>query len=218
GASGLYDRSTIVSGVFDLSLENGDSSKPYRYVPMFSPTEAALVTPGASIDYVNAHRTDERPLEQLPLSRRRLSFTARLAHRFDASTLRAEERLYYDSWQMAASTTDVRWIFDLGKRFALWPHVRFHAQKAVNFWQLAYVSNSTTGWDLPEYRTGDRELGPLTTVLGGGGLKWFLGSDPEPRSYALSLQLDAGYTAYTDDLYVSNRTMVLSTLRFEGEL
>ncbi|MGH7284570.1 MAG: DUF3570 domain-containing protein [Polyangiaceae bacterium] len=218
GVSGVVDRSTIVSGVFDLTLENGDSSKPYRYIPMFSAAEAAQVSAGASIDYVNAHRLSERPLEQLPLSRRNFSFTSRLAHRFDSSTLRAEERIYYDSWGLAASTTDARWIFDLGKRFAIWPHVRFHAQKSVSFWQLAYVSGAAPGWDLPEYRTGDRELGPLMTFTGGAGIRTYLGSDAEPRRYAIGLQGDAGYTAFSDDLYVTSRSMFLLSLHFEGEL
>jgi hypothetical protein len=218
GLSGLVDRSTIVSGVFDLILENGDSSKPYRYIPMFSAAEAANVTPGASIDYVNAHRDFERPLEQLPLARRRFALTGRLAHRFDDSTLRAEERGYYDNWGLLASTTDARWIFDIGKRFSIWPHMRFHIQKAVDFWQLAYVSGPGPGWDLPEYRTGDRELGPLWTFTGGGGVKTFLGSDVDPKRFAIGLQMDAGYTAYTDDLYLSNRKMFLTSLNFEGEL
>lgn len=218
GVSGLVDRSTIVSGVFDMILENGDSSKPYRYIPMFSAAAAAQVTPGASIDYVNANRLTERPLEQLPLARRRFALTGRLAHRFDDSTFRAEERGYYDTWGMVASTTDARWIFDLGKRFAIWPHLRFHVQKSVSFWQLAYVSGPAPGWDLPEYRTGDRELGPLWTMTGGGGVKTFLGSDADPKKFAIGLQMDAGYTAYTDDLYLSNRTMILTSLNFEGEL
>ncbi|MEO8798635.1 MAG: DUF3570 domain-containing protein [Polyangiaceae bacterium] len=218
GLSGLYDRSTIISGVLDVTLENGDSSKPYRYVPMFSADEAANVTSGASIDYVNAHRLFERPLEQLPLSRRRFAFTGRLAHRFDASTLRAEERIYYDSWGLAASTTDGRWLFDLGKRFAMGPHLRLHVQKGVSFWQLAYVSGPGPGWNLPEYRTGARELGPLWATTGGGGIKAFLGRDEDPKRYAIGLQGDVGYTAYSDDLYLTSRTMFLMSLRLEGEL
>jgi Protein of unknown function (DUF3570) len=218
GVSGLVDRSTIVSGVFDVILENGDSSKPYRYIPMFSADAASQISPGASIDTVNAMRLPERPLEQLPLARRRFALTGRLAHRFDWSTLRAEERGYYDNWGMVASTTDARWIFDIGKRFAIWPHLRFHVQKSVDFWQLAYVSGSSPGWDLPEYRTGDRELGPLWTFTGGGGVKTFLGSDEDPKRFAIGLQMDGGYTAYTNDLYLTNRTMFLTSLNFEGAL
>src|SRR6185437_10826448 len=153
----------------------GDQSKPYRYVPMFSQSVAAQIQKGESIDQVNQLRLPERPLEQLPLSRRRLAVTARYAHRFDGSTVRLEERVYDDSWGLFASSSDARWIFDLGSRFALWPHARFHVQNAVSFWQRAYVSGPAPGWDLPEYRTGDRELGPLWTVTGGGGLYFYIG-------------------------------------------
>ena len=34
------------------------------------------------------------------------------------------ERVYADSWLLVASTTDARWIFDLGRRFAIWPHAQ----------------------------------------------------------------------------------------------
>jgi hypothetical protein len=143
--------------------------------------------------------------------------TGRYAHRFDASTLRLEERIYDDSWGLLASSSDVRWIFDLGRRLAIWPHARFHAQTSVSFWQLAYVSGSGTGWSLPEYRTGDRELGPLFTTVGGFGIKWYVGSDAQPQRWALQLTGDAMYTSFLDDLYVTSRTAFLGALGLEGE-
>jgi hypothetical protein len=214
----VVDRSTVVSFTGDVVVETGDQSKVYRYIPMFSPQEALQVPNGASIAYVNANRLPERPLEQLPLERRRFALTSRLAHRFDESTLRLEERLYADTWAAAASTTDVRWIFDFGKRMALWPHVRFHSQKAVDFWQRAYVSGPAPGWDLPEYRTGDRELGPLWTMDGGAGVRFFLGSKAEPRAWALTLQGDLMYTSYLSDLYLTGRTAGVGSMMLETEL
>ena len=44
----------------------------------------------------------------------------------------------------------------MGRRFILWPHLRFHAQNSVSFWQRAYTA--TSSGDLPALRTGDREL------------------------------------------------------------
>jgi hypothetical protein len=218
GFTQVIDRSTVGSLVFDAGFESGDQSKPYRYIPMFTPTEAPLVPNGASIAFVTRNRVPERPAEQLPLARQRLSITGRLAHRLDGSTLRLEERLYADSWLMAASSTDVRWIFDFGHRVEVWPHVRFHGQNGVNFWQRAYVSASTTGFDLPEFRTGNRELGPLVTETGGGGIKVFMGKAGNPKSLSLALHCDASYTSYLDDLYILGRTSVLGALILEGEL
>jgi hypothetical protein len=218
GVTRVINRSTIASLTGDVIVETGDQSKVYRYIPMFSPEVAQTVPNGASIGWVTANRLPERPLEQLPLDRRRFALTGRLAHRFDDSTLRLEERLYADTWLLMASTTDVRWIFDLGKRVELWPHLRFHAQKAVDFWQKAYVSGPAPGWDLPEFRTGDRELGPLWTTDGGGGLRLYLGSKVEPRSWALTLQGDVMYTSYLSDLYITQRWAGLGSVMVETEL
>jgi len=215
GVQQVLGPSTTASFAFSLAIENGDQSKPYRYIPLFTPGEAAQVPNGASIEYVDAHRTLEKPLEQLPLSRRRYALTSELAHRFDGSTIRASERVYTDTWNLHASTTDARWYFDAGRRLMIWPHVRFHVQTPVVFWKRAYVSGNETGWDLPVYRTGDRELGPMWTITGGAGTKLFLGSAAHPRFFAMTFEADVMYTAYTDDLYVTNRTGILGSITFE---
>jgi hypothetical protein len=220
GVTQVIDRATVGSVALDAIFETGDQSKPYRYIPMFSPQVAAQVPLGASIDWVTANRLPERPLEQLPLVRRRFALTARVGHRFEGSTVRVEERLYDDSWALLASTSDVRWIFDLGRRFEIWPHARVHIQSGVNFWQRAYISDSspTGGFNLPEYRTGDRELGPLRTLSGGGGIRWFFGSDADPQAWSLSLVSDVMYSSFLNDLYLTGRTGNITSLTLEGEL
>jgi hypothetical protein len=221
GISWVVDRASLASVTADLIIENGDQSKVYRYIPMFSPTVAGTVPLGASVDWVNANRLPERPLEQLPLERHRFALTGRYAHRFDGSTVRLEERFYDDDWGLIASSSDARWIFDLGKRFALWPHARLHVQNSVSFWERAYISGpglaGGDAWNLPLYRTGDRELGPLWTVEGGGGIKWYLGSDADPRSVQLGFSADWMTTSYTDDLYLTSRTGYLGALTLEVE-
>ena len=213
----VINRATVLGLSADVMFENGDQSKPYRYVPLFSPDAAAKAIAGSDVNYVNAHRLPERALEQLPLARRRFAITERLAHRFDDSTLRIEERVYQDTWVLRASTTDVRWIYDVSKRVSLGPHARYHIQSGTSFWQRAYVS-SPTGWSLPEFRTGDRELGPLWTVTGGGAALFYLGAAGAPRSFAIGLSVDGMYTSYLDDLYISSRTAVLGALTLAVEL
>jgi hypothetical protein len=221
GIAWVVDKASLASVTLDVVVENGDQSKVYRYIPMFSPSVAANMPNGASIDYVNANRLPERPLEQLPLERHRSALTGRYAHRYDDSTLRLEERIYYDDWGLFASSTDARWIFDLGRRFELWPHARFHAQSAVSFWEKAYVSYNPNGdpatWSLPLYRTGDRELGPLWTTEGGLGFRWYLGGAADPRTWQLGFSGDIMYTAFTDDLYLTNRTAFFGALTLETQ-
>jgi hypothetical protein len=219
GITQVVDRATVASVALDTIFEDGDQSKPYRYIPMFAPNVASQVPLGASIAWVTANRLPERPLEQLPLSRQRFALTGRLGHRFESSTLRLEERIYDDSWQLLASTSDAKWLFDLGRRFVLWPHARFHVQSAVNFWERAYVSDTSgTSFNLPEFRTGDRELGPLRTVTGGAGLRWFFGSNADPQAWSLSVVGDVMHTSFLNDIYLTGMTGVITSLTVEGEL
>ena len=85
----------------------------------------------------------------------------------------------------------------------------------MSFWKRAYISGPAPGWDLPVFRTGDRELGPLWTFTGGGGIYFYLGKDAEPSSSRLTFQIDGLYTSFLDDLYLTSRSGVVSSLTFE---
>ena len=210
GVTRLLGPSSVLSIGVDGVVEKGDQSKPYRYIPMFAPGAADKLGPGASADDVARLRIQARPLEQLPLDRGRVAVTARFAYRASSLTLRAEERLYADSWAMLASTTDVRVPLDVGRRVILWPHLRGHVQKGVNFWQRVYTATSAA--DLPALRTGDRELGPLWTAGLGGGARFGLGSSEDPFSFSILTSVDAYYTRFTDALYVTDRVSGLATV------
>src|ERR1019366_7577890 len=188
-----------------LDLERGDQSKPYRYVPMFSAAVAPTVSPGASIGFVNDARLPVRPLEQLPLTRNRYAIGARFVHAFGSATLRVEQRLYTDSWQQTASTTDLRTLFDLSGWLRVWLHGRFNAQGAANFYKLAYNSGSDA-----------RALSPLVTVTGGPGLLVKIGSG-EKVQYGISAQMDVMYTRYFDALFIPGRTAPYGTVGLDGE-
>jgi hypothetical protein len=218
GASVVMSRSTLLTGVADVMLESGDPSKPYRYVPMFEPGVANDVPAGASIERVDALRADQRPLERLPDTRQRYALTGRLAHRFSGSTLRLEERLYGDSWGLLASTSDARWLFDIGRRFVVWPRARVHFQGAADFWERAYELRPDASGRLapPEIRAGDRELGPLATFTGGGGVSCDLGRVPGPRAWVLSLSGDGILTRFRDAIYLRQRTALFTALSIEA--
>ncbi len=214
GVTLVLDRATILSVVGDVGIEHGDPSKPYRYVPMFAP--GTNLPRGASIDVVTQQRLSARPLEQLPLTRDRYALAGRVAHRFGLSTLRVDQRAYVDTWGLKASTTDTRWIFDFGRRVEAGPHVRLHVQTAVDFWQRTYVMKP--GFDFPALRTGDRELGPLVGLTGGGSLRIGLGSMANPRSSVLGFDLGLTTTQYLDDLYLTQRASALGVISLEVQL
>jgi hypothetical protein len=204
-----------------LQLERGDQSKPYRFVPMFDPVSVAPFVPvGANVDLVNRVRLPIRPAEQLPTSRDRYAVGARFAHRFPGATLRIEQRLYNDTWALKATTTDGRYVIDLGRHFEVWPHVRFNAQTGSNFYQLAYsatVDPQSGQLVIPLYRTTDRELSPLLSVTGGGGVHWLLSAPDAKTQYGISLQSDVMYTDYFNALFIKQRTAVYGSLGFDAE-
>ncbi|MDB4992903.1 MAG: hypothetical protein JWM74_335, partial [Myxococcaceae bacterium] len=202
-----------------LTTERGDQSKLYRYVPTFSPALAGRIPTGATVDLVNFYRLPIRPVEQLPTERDRYALAGRFMHRFTSATLRLEERLYTDSWGTKASTTDMRYIQDLGRYLRVWPHVRFNAQSGANFYQLAYsaVVSNDGKVTVPTYRSGDRELAPMVTLTAGGGARIALGSPEASTQYGLTLSGDLMYSRFLNSLFVTTRTAVYGALGFEAE-
>ena len=218
GLTIVLGRASIASLQWDGSFERGSLAKPYRYLPLFAPGQASLVGPGASIEQVNRLRLDVRPSEQLPTARDRHALSGHLAHRYSASTLRLDERLYTDSWGLLASTSEFRYFLDVGRRLELWPHFRFHVQSRVSFWQRAYEAVPGPGGILgvPVLRTGDRELGPLQTIVLGAGARLKLTDSPR-HQWDLVLEADVGRTHFSDALYITERRMGYTTLAIEAQ-
>jgi hypothetical protein len=218
GTTFVIGASTIASIQVDAIGESGYLAKPYRYIPLFAPGTEGSLRAGATVDQVNAARVDERPIEQLPERRNRLALTGRIAHRFSASTIRVDERLYTDSWGVGGSTTDFRYIFDVGQAWMIWPHLRMHVQRGANFWQRGYalVQDADGTLKVPEIRTGDRELSPYYTATLGFGVR-FRFIDDLRKPWFLVLEGDYGYTKYSDALYISDRKSIFSTLAVEAE-
>ncbi len=213
----VLDKNSILTTNVSTVVEVGDSSKPYRYIPMFAKDIAPRVLPGQSIATVNFYRNPERILEQLPLSRQRFAIAGRYARRFSASTLRMEERLYADSWGLKASTTDARYYYDVAKDLRIWPHFRFHAQTGASFWRLAYTADTsiTGAHQVPALRTGDRELGPLLGLTGGFGARLSFG---ETKNWGLGVSGDVVYTRFLNTLFILQRFGYFGALTLEVDV
>lgn len=216
GVTMVLSPTTVLQLGGSFTTERGDQSKQYRFVPMFDSKTAAKVVPGEPVDTVNRFRQPFRPVEQLPTERDRYAVSARFLQRIKNATLRIEERLYRDSWSQMATTTDARYMMDLGKSFRIWPHLRLHVQTGTNFHRLAYETRVTgTGQIiLPTYRTGDRELAPMATGTLGGGTRIELSDSP---SLALVGSVDMMFSYFFDSLYVKTRTAFYGTLGVEAE-
>jgi hypothetical protein len=216
----LSPATLLVTGV-TVKVERGEQSKLYRFVPMFSPQNVSLVRPGISADDVNAIREDVRAREVLPHERDRYAIGARVNHRLATSTIRAEERLYTDTWGQSATSTDGRWLVDLGEHLRVWPHLRFHYQTAASFYRLAYpvvLDRDGQPVQLYSYRTGDRELSRMMTITAGGGSRIELSPTAAKTEYAIIVSGDVMWSKFFESLYVTSRTAVYGTVGFEVEL
>jgi len=194
----VVNKATIFVPAFAAVFELGDQEKPYRYLPTFS--AGTVIAAGASRQDVDLARTSVRLAENTPDLRQRYSLSGLVAHRFGSATLRLEERLYVDDWLLMATTTDATIPVDIGSSFRLWPHIRFHAQKGVSFWESAYIiEENAQGVVAPQLRAGDRELGPLIAATGGAGFR--VGGD----RVGFTVSADAIYSRFLDHLFIQDR-------------
>ncbi len=209
----------LVTGI-SLQLERGEQSKLYRYIPVFAEDVAASIQPGAGFEQVNATRLPFRPREQLPLSRDRFAAGVRYNRRFSTATLRVDERLYVDTWGIKASTSDFRYLQDLGSSLRVWPHLRFNVQSGASFYRLAYTALLEDGQNpisvLP-FRSTDRELSPMMTVTVGGGARIALSSETASPSYALVVAGELMYSQFFRSLFIKNRTATYASVGLEVE-
>jgi len=211
----VLDASTFLSFNADALFETGDQEKPYRFLPVFAPGIARMIQPGASFALVNNARLPGRMAESVPDGRRRFALSTRISRRLQGTTLVLTERLYADSWGLQASTTDLRVVFDLGRRLELWGHLRGHVQSSVDFWNVAYAAAGGTAdgsFALPVYRSGDRELSGLSTGTFGFGLRWKLTPPEKPLQITTGLQSDLLVTIFREALYLRNRIAYLNAL------
>ncbi|MEO8875712.1 MAG: DUF3570 domain-containing protein [Polyangiaceae bacterium] len=213
GITKVLDRATTLALTADVKFQEGDSSKPYRYIPLFSAETAASVPAGASLATVNRLRLAPSLIEALPLSRNRYALTARLSHRFAHSLTRLESMAYDDAWDVKAFMANGRHLFYLAPRWSVGPHARYYVQSAANFWKLAYVGSATS---VPTFRTGDRELGPLMNVTGGASARWAVGPRARIDAWTLGANFDVTYTWFFDDLYIKRRLSQLIALSLEA--
>ena len=212
GVELVLDRSSRLALLGEAAFEVGRQEKPYRFLPLFDAATAALIEPGESISSVNALRMPGRVAERVPDTRRRFTITADWARRGTHHTLRANERLYADSWGLYASTSDLSWLWDLSSRLTLGPRARFHVQSSVDFWQRAYVGELDGGELLvPTLRSGDRELSALWTGALGFGAQW----RPQPiygQGWTFGALVELAYTQFLDALFIEQRSSGLVVL------
>lgn len=208
GITQVLGRRTLARLVYTLTVVDGYMEKPYRFVPMFdSMALADAAASGITIDADNVddYRLPAKPAESVPDSRVRHSVAARLMRylpSFDAS-LRVDYRLYTDSWGVTAHTIEPGFDKQFTSRIRGAWRARLYTQSAASFWQREYATEVGM---LPEWRTLDRELSPLTSVSTAARVEMALGD------FTGYLEGMVMYTQFHDYLFLDDRLAVVGQL------
>jgi hypothetical protein len=191
----------LLQGGGTLQVIDGFQSSPYRAVYVGSQGRA--------------------PQEHVPNLRQRYALfgRARLAVPEVRGALSAMARAYRDTWDLRAATAEAEVLKYLGPSVIVGVHGRFHIQSGAIFFRTA-TEYRTLG-PVGHYWTGDRELSPLHTFLGGLSLAYL--KRPQNKTwfeeFELNVKFDAMKYNHEPDGPNSDRTgaitsMVGAALRF----
>jgi hypothetical protein len=132
------------------------------------------------------------PQEHVPNLRQRYAVfgRARVALPELGAAAGAMARLYRDTWDVRAATAEAEVLKYLGPQIIVGVHGRFHLQGGAIFFRRA-LDYRTLG-PVGQYWTGDRELSPLRTLLGGAKLTYLRRPDPS-RSWIDEFELSVKF-------------------------
>jgi uncharacterized protein DUF3570 len=161
--------------VFSGGLQHGFLGNPYRQV-VIGPTGQAA----------QENHPDDR-------SRAALALGVKYYSRPLATALGLFARAYRDSWAVQSITSELSVERYMSSWLSLFVHGRVYAQSGASFWSDDYTGGEPSYGPRGQYWSGDRELSPLKTLLGGarvdatwrapGGDRW-VGAFRELRASA----------------------------------
>ncbi len=163
--------------------------------------------------------------EHVPDERAREALTARMAVYLRAlrAAFRLSVRGYYDTWAIRSGTVEAELEKSFGESFRLMARGRLYSQTGAVFWSDDYTGGAPPLGPRGQYFTGDRELSPFWSWLGGLRAIWTL-RPAEGRfigfieSFKLGLSGSVtgfSYSQYTlGGIPVSNARAYVGTLSF----
>lgn len=190
---------SVVDVVWTLQDLQGYQANLYRYVRLYRPGEAQHLTAVA---------------EQVPDERWRHAMLLRLRQRVGKAWFaQGDYRFYTDTWGMTAHTVSARAIWTLpGGTWTLRGEGRGHSQTGASFYRSQYQTVA----DVPQWRTADKELGPMWTAAGGLHLEW-TGHPTPSQTVRVGLGADVLHMRLLDHPYLRERTALLATVDLSWE-
>lgn len=170
GFSRILNRNALIQSGMQITRQDGYLSDPYKEM---------WINGGIFFD----HRPDQRLT---------FSWSTRFRQYLVGSNaaLHADYRYYNDDWGVRAHTLDLAWHQPLGEYFELAPSIRYHSQRAADFYQPAITDGKQ-----PEYWSSDYRLATY------GAIRYRLSATWRAEIWSLALNAD---------IYNSRESLALS--------
>jgi hypothetical protein len=170
------------------AVQHGFLANPYRSVVI-----------GPSGEMAQEHHPENRSRGAAAL---RLKYFIRS---FDAA-IGLGGRAYRDTWDIVGQTYEADFEKSLGSWLRLQVRGRYYRQTAAVFWSDDYTGGEPLNGPRGQYFSGDREVSPLKSVLGGARFTGSWHGRPGGRVVHLFLDLDASLGVSVLKTYLDNFT------------
>lgn len=175
GLTRILNRNALIQSGVQITHQDGFLSDPYKEM---------WINGGVFFD----NRPDQRTA---------FSWTTRFRQYFVGSNaaLHVDYRFYDDDWSVTAHTLDLTWHQPLGENFELAPSIRYHSQRAADFYQPAITDGQQ-----PKYWSSDYRLATY------GAMRYRLSATWRAEIWSFALNAD---------IYNSSESLALSGPLFD---
>jgi len=162
----------------DLAVDTYEASWAQSWSPVVETqlTYSAQLVDGFQSDPYRSVIIGEgiKAQEHVPTDRAREAVTARGAYylRSIKAALRFSLRGYHDTWAINSGTAEAEFEKSFGENVRLMARLRGYRQNGAVFWSDDYFGGAPPLGQKGQYFTGDRELSPFWSALGGLRAVW----------------------------------------------
>ncbi len=140
----ILDRKTLARFNYSYSRSSGYLNDPYKILSVVqNPSDSA---PGEPVGYIYEARPDLRT---------KYAWFGQIRRYIAGNTIDLSYRYFWDNWGIKSRTTEVFYLQQLGRGYAIKPHVRWYQQTQADFYRQFLASGSP----LPKYASADYRLG-----------------------------------------------------------
>lgn len=188
---------------YELQVQSGYMESPYRYVPVYYPGLSSSIALSESVP-------DERVRHALSAGLRRA-----LGSGFFWS---GHLRLYADSWGMLSHTEELELQHAiLSGRLILGLGARIYGQGSASFYEYRYTSASILPTSLPRFRSADKMLSSLWSLLIGPRAEFSTGTFGPLSALRFSLKAELYDQHFLNFALLSERRALLISTGAAGE-